>query len=172
MTLNPIGSNSPCDTWTLSSRRYFTSIFLGYKTDISYLRATTNDGIDFERGSYISSDQNVTISFNTDTPLVGLNGYSSNKILNSLGFIKQIKCDAGNFTDVANVSNQNVQTVDVGGIIIPVNEEGTGWSSTLTAIAVSVYLFGFILGLTSFSLTKILYLRMRSKINQNHPTGG
>ena len=170
MTLNPIGASSPCDTWSLSSRRYFTSIFLGYNTEISYLRATTNDGIDFERGYSIPSDQNVTISFATDKQLVGLNGYSSNKLLSSLGFIKLINCD--NSTYVSDVSAQNDQKVDIAGIVIPVNEKGTGWSGTLTAVAVSVYLFGFILGLTSFSLTKSLFLRMRSKTTHNLTTGG
>ena len=122
MTLNPIGASSPCDTWSLSSRRYFTSIFLGYNTEISYLRATTNDGIDFERGYSIPSDQNVTISFATDKQLVGLNGYSSNKLLSSLGFIKLINCD--NSTYVSDVSAQNFQTVDIAGIVISVNEKG------------------------------------------------
>ena len=58
------------------------------------------------------------------------------------------------------------------GIVIPVNEKGTGWSGTLTAVAVSVYLFGFILGLTSFSLTKSLFLRMRSKTTHNLTKSG
>jgi acyl-homoserine lactone acylase PvdQ len=58
--MSSIGAQWPCDSWILPSGRsqaYFKSIKVGYDVSgVTYIQASTDSGIDFERGFLKASD--------------------------------------------------------------------------------------------------------------------
>jgi hypothetical protein len=48
MTLNPIGSTYPCDSWILPKDQYFRTVQIGYDSDgVTFIRAITNSSVSF-----------------------------------------------------------------------------------------------------------------------------
>lgn len=64
MYMSQIGSNTPCDSWTLPNGTYFQEIQIGYDTDgVTYLKAVTNNEIQFERGELGANDSSSRTVF-------------------------------------------------------------------------------------------------------------
>jgi hypothetical protein len=88
--MNPIGKNSPCNNWSVDIYNYFSSIKLGYtNTYVSYISATTSNGLAYDRGTLGPNDLTITVLFTPESPLIGLNGFldASGNIV-GLGFFK------------------------------------------------------------------------------------
>ena len=88
-SLEHIGVNSPCDSWILPSNSYFTEAKIGYDSQgITYLKATTDRGVEFVRGYLKSTDSSTVQTFTKEQPLAGLQGYETRSTIKALGFIK------------------------------------------------------------------------------------
>jgi hypothetical protein len=63
-SLEHIGVNSPCDSWILPSNSYFTEAKIGYDSQgVTYLKATTDRGVEFVRGYLKSTDSSTVQTF-------------------------------------------------------------------------------------------------------------
>jgi hypothetical protein len=64
MYMSQIGANTPCDSWTLPNGTYFKEITVGYDTEgVTYLKAVTDNEIQFERGELSANDSTARTVF-------------------------------------------------------------------------------------------------------------
>lgn len=86
-TMTPIGKTTSCSTWSVNQLNYFNKITIGYTTTgLTYLKAETDNGIVYTRGSLGSQDLIATQTFNSSRALIGLFGYESNGLMVGVGF--------------------------------------------------------------------------------------
>lgn len=62
LTLNKFGTETTCETWSVPINQYVSSIRIGYNANkVTYLKASTNQAISFEKGRIGSLDKTFTM---------------------------------------------------------------------------------------------------------------
>lgn len=91
--MSKFGRESSCEDWTVPDDSYIANIKIGYNAnEVTYMKASTNKFVSFERGRVGSLDKTYVVNFSEYEPFVGFVGYETT-VLEAIGFYK-FKCVA------------------------------------------------------------------------------
>lgn len=77
--LTQFGSSFQCQTWSIPEGSYIKTMFFAYNANkITYVKASTEENFNFERGQQAADDKTYTVTFGRYEPLAGFAGYVEN----------------------------------------------------------------------------------------------